>query len=556
LQGFNYYNSTDFFISDYYNQTQVDSLISGIDLTDYARLDGADFTGDVNLSMQSLKLGETADAILDNATKRAIPFRYYDYDILDDHPFGVAHSRGMVAGSIVPKGHPVISSEDDGRFMIRDRGGGIDIEGTGPTIRQMVTRDTTAGFAFGLFDLLRRRTSTTTGNTISADRSAYVGIFGWMTGGEANTEKFFIQMNPDAKAGIHSGAWANAEYIFGSKEGRQSTHDPANDVYRGLHINLNSRDLGYSFSDFYNEKALYIHDYDVTIRRGKLAIGKHDADYELDVDGDISSQDGSIAVRNSNGDILSSIGRASSNIGGAVTARDYDGVTQALIRGYSVAQAGNTQAYFALGNVAIGKTTADEMLDVDGNIKASGNVTASDFITLSKVADISDGESSLEKLSNMESWVDEKGEIQYNEHYAHVELEMKRIIDYRTETETQEVCSKDFQVVGTKEEIHPETGEKMLVDIQEEVEVCETKEVEFQVPIYETYIQDGLSMETRVAEGEKMKWELLEKIKDILNRLTGAETKITQLEAENDLIKSELCSKDSSYSWCLGGIKQ
>jgi len=40
---------------------------------------------------------------------------------------------------------------------------------------------------------------------------------------------------------------------------------------------------------------------------------------------------------------------------------------------------------------------------------------------------------------------------------------------------------------------------------------------------------------------------LLKAIKDIVNRLTGAEDKINRLE-------EELCRKDNTYSFCLGGV--
>ncbi|MFW6129929.1 MAG: hypothetical protein ACOC56_02020, partial [Atribacterota bacterium] len=106
-----------------------------------------------------------------------------------------------------------------------------------------------------------------------------------------------------------------------------------------------------------------------------------------------------------------------------------------------------------------------------------------DFITQSKVPDVSKGKGKgLDKIKNIKDWKDKDGNINYKNHYAHTKMEKEntsKIIDY------EEV-----------EECHEEDGE----------EVCETVEK----PIYDTYEVDGLSMETRIAEMEKMIYELKE----------------------------------------------
>jgi len=44
-------------------------------------------------------------------------------------------------------------------------------------------------------------------------------------------------------------------------------------------------------------------------------------------------------------------------------------------------------------------------------------------------------------------------------------------------------------------------------------------------------------------------------IKELFKWNTEQDLKIEELESENELIKSELCKKDSTYKWCLGVIE-
>jgi hypothetical protein len=79
---------------------------------------------------------------------------------------------------------------------------------------------------------------------------------------------------------------------------------------------------------------------------------------------------------------------------------------------------------------------------------------------------------------------------------------------------------------------------------------CTTKKMSVQEPVIEPVTHNGLSMETRVAELEKMVYEIWETIKSLIDRITGAENKIITLETENTLMKNELCKKDNTYAWC------
>jgi hypothetical protein len=152
-------------------------------------------------------------------------------------------------------------------------------------------------------------------------------------------------------------------------------------------------------------------------------------------------------------------------------------------------------------NVGIGTINPTEKLDINGAVKVAnniitdGNVYAKDFITTSKVADSKDGIKALDKISNIGEWL-KNGEIQYDKHYAGVEFKKQFVKDIIITYENKERCFEyDSNIIGKIEK------------------VCETKSVKIETPVYDTQIVKGLSMETRVAEMEKMIYELNEKIK-------------------------------------------
>jgi hypothetical protein len=147
----------------------------------------------------------------------------------------------------------------------------------------------------------------------------------------------------------------------------------------------------------------------------------------------------------------------------------------------------------------------------------TGQVAADDFITNSAVADFSSEESSLDKLNNTDEWLKEDGSIDYLEHYAGLDYTQKVLTGYKNITEEKEYCYSVY------EEVDGVVNENITK------EICEIKQTIRKVPVYETQTKQGLSMETRVAEMEKM---------------------IKELHTELEIVKSEVCSV-KLFSWCI-----
>lgn len=63
-----------------------------------------------------------------------------------------------------------------------------------------------------------------------------------------------------------------------------------------------------------------------------------------------------------------------------------------------------------------------------------------------------------------------------------------------------------------------------------------------------------LDAEERVESLEGFATELWGYIKELFTKQTELENRVNALETENALIKSELCKKDNTYSWCIGGV--
>ncbi len=143
------------------------------------------------------------------------------------------------------------------------------------------------------------------------------------------------------------------------------------------------------------------------------------------------------------------------------------------------------------------------LVDKDGNIDTAGNVTAEDFITRSKVADTK--EDYLSKLNNMDKWIKD-GKIQYEEHYAYTPFEARRKIGYENVTAIMHECE----------------------ETEGDIQVCREVEYQREEPVYEYYMADGLSMETRTASIEGMFGEYLKGGRPITlgNNKTGFDTNV------------------------------
>jgi hypothetical protein len=165
----------------------------------------------------------------------------------------------------------------------------------------------------------------------------------------------------------------------------------------------------------------------------------------------------------------------------------------------------------------------------NGNVSVNGVVIADDFLTNSKVADISLAESSLSKLDNMDKWLNEDKEIQYNEHYAFVER-ILNVTDYSKPVYKIE-CQPD-KIIDGKIVTKGICEEKVFYPYRKEEKV------------------KSLSMETRVAEMEKMIKELYEQnkfLQEQINNLTGKDILISEANTRQD---EALCSI-KLFSWCI-----
>lgn len=156
------------------------------------------------------------------------------------------------------------------------------------------------------------------------------------------------------------------------------------------------------------------------------------------------------------------------------------------------------------GSVAIGKNTDPQYpLDVsgesafDGNMFVNGYVHADGYITNSVVADMSKT-SALSKLDNINEWVTSKGDIDYSKHYAGTSYKVKEIIGYENKPVTNAFCE------GMKDE----KGNDLLLNDGTQDTNCYDKTEIIKTPIYKEVTKQGLDLEVRVAEMEKMIWEL------------------------------------------------
>ena len=156
---------------------------------------------------------------------------------------------------------------------------------------------------------------------------------------------------------------------------------------------------------------------------------------------------------------------------------------------------------FVNERVGIKNTAPAYDLDVTGDGRFTGTVRATDFITTSKVADFSSDERSIDKLNNVDQWVKDDNSLDYDKHYAFI-------------SETQTMRTGYSEVLVPYENC-------------DEYKRCTIEYELIQEPIYEDVEIKGLSMETRVAEMEKMIWELhqeTQRLQSEINTLKGVRT--------------------------------
>lgn len=140
-------------------------------------------------------------------------------------------------------------------------------------------------------------------------------------------------------------------------------------------------------------------------------------------------------------------------------------------------------------------------VDSEGNIDTAGDIYATDFITKSRVADFTNSQRSLDRLNNAKDWLSDDGSIDYDKHYAGISRTVQREIGTEKKLQTIENCDSEH-ITGR----------------------CEITAEYVDVPIYEDIEIKGLSMETRVAEMEKMIWELKQEniaMRERLDQLEG-----------------------------------
>jgi hypothetical protein len=146
---------------------------------------------------------------------------------------------------------------------------------------------------------------------------------------------------------------------------------------------------------------------------------------------------------------------------------------------YSTIYPSDENLYLEPDTIYGGEIYLSSNTNVNGDLDVDGTVYADGYVTKSKVADINDGKIALDNLNNIDIWIDKDGNIDYKKHYAYFPYTSKVLTGY------ENVTKKDGEIIER--------------------------------PIYEIKEMEGLSLEVRIAEMEKMIYELNEKIKKLEN---------------------------------------
>jgi hypothetical protein len=237
------------------------------------------------------------------------------------------------------------------------------------------------------------------------------------------------------------------------------------------------------------------------------------------------------------------------------------GNTNEIVIGYNAVGAGSNSA--TLGSTSTTKTILNGNVLINETLKTNSigsmagenitfynstgtgyaNLNAKSFNVFSPEDKEYDG-NKLSLLPESDNTLDENGKLAREYLYINEKKDNTPIVDYSNpiyETKEYEKCEniidKEMEIIDG--EIIEETYK----------EVCTPYEVE-EIIGYETFYENATDVGAIAFNNRLLLTEVKEFIVNILNRLTGAEAKISALETENDLIKSELCKVNNTYAWC------
>jgi len=187
-------------------------------------------------------------------------------------------------------------------------------------------------------------------------------------------------------------------------------------------------------------------------------------------------------------------------------------------------ESGSANLATNLNRMGVDDTTPSTKLDVNGDVRAN------DFIEYSK-----DYTGDAVSLLKNEQVIEEKGDWKSVNHTSNPETRVvstatiKKYKDdngKQVETDWEERYNKKIQALDEK-------GADYRVNENEDEVVIEI---------------EGRSLNNQISINKQALKQLIQRVEDL-------EQENQELSNENDLIKSELCDKDNSYSWCGEMIK-
>lgn len=187
----------------------------------------------------------------------------------------------------------------------------------------------------------------------------------------------------------------------------------------------------------------------------------------------------------------------------------------------------DTNTFFVDSNsnkVGIGTTSPSYPLEVSGSsggvsIYAQYNISATDYITRTSVFDTS--KTVWDYIKDADYYIDSKSnEINHSKFYGYRKYKIN-VTDYDKPVEEEQVKKVCEDVI---------VGNETVQECSNETEIITT------YPYKKEITEEGVSLSSEIDLLRQANFEL--------------KNRVDNLEAENQLIKSELCLKDNSYSWC------